>query len=257
MTETSPRIARLLRDLPGGSAQALADFWREAAATGTPLVEQVDGGNALVTFVWRGQAAETIAGWGVDVTLRRVPGTDLWHGSQRLPVDLRTLYFLAHGREDVLTIPTQPTGTGPTHLDPLNRRPFRFPADRTDPNDRPCWASLLELPAAPSEQWSQPGPGVDRGTFLPTSIRTAALGGRRRVGVYRPAGAGDEPLPVVVIFDGYLSRRVLRIPTTLDNLIAAGLIPPTMALFVNAPSGAVGSASCARARPSGRSSSGN
>jgi enterochelin esterase family protein len=34
-----------------------------------------------------------------------------------------------------------------------------------------------------------------------------------------------------------LSRTALRFPTTLDNLIAAGQIPPTMALFVDAPSG--------------------
>lgn len=234
MTETSPRVARLLRDLPDRGSRVVDDFWREVTAAGTPLVEAVDGGSALVTFLWRGEAAHTATAWGVQVELRGIAGTDLWYGSQRLPADLRTLYYLRH-RGDA--IPTDPSGLGGSHVDAFNRRPFRFPADRSDPNDRSCWASLLELPAAPAEPWSGPRPGVPRGSLLQTSVRTAALGGRRRIGVYRPAGASEEPLPLLVVFDGYLSRTVLRIPTTLDNLIAAGRIPPTLALFVHAPSG--------------------
>jgi enterochelin esterase family protein len=234
MTEVSPRIARLLRDLPGREAAVVDGFWREVTALGTPLVEAVRDGSALVTFVWRGRAARTATGWGVEVELQRIAGTDLWYGSQRLPVDLRTLYYLRHGGDG---IPTSPDEVGPTHVDGLNRRPFRFPPDRSDPNDRACWASLLELPAAPGEPWSVPRPGVPRGTLMTADLRTVALGGRRRVGVYRPAGAVADGLGLLVVFDGYLSRTVLRIPTTLDNLIAAGRIPPTMALFVHTPSG--------------------
>ncbi|MEV5822592.1 alpha/beta hydrolase-fold protein [Micromonospora harpali] len=235
MPETSPRIARLLHDLRAGGAQVLADFWREVAARGTPLIERVDGDSALVTFLWRGEAAQTTTGWGIDLTLRRVPGTDLWHGSQRLPVDLRTIYFLRHGSPE---LPTDATGRGPTHLDVLNHHPFRLPADPADPNDRELWASLLELPKAPDEPWIRHHPGVPRGTVLSTGVRTAAWGGRRRVAVYRPAVAAAGPLPLLVVFDGYLSRALLRVPVTLDNLIAAGRIPPTLALFVSAPSGA-------------------
>jgi enterochelin esterase family protein len=235
VTELSPRIARLLSDLPGGDSRVVDDFWREITATGTPLVEAFDGGTALVTFVWRGEARYTATAWGVHVELCRIAGTDLWYGSQRLPINLRTLYYLRHDGD---AIPNDPGGVGPTHVDPLNRRSFRFPADRGDPYDRPCWTSLLELPAAPAEPWSHPRPAVPRGSLLQTSVRTLALGGRRRISVYRPATGNDVPRPLLVVFDGYLSRTVLRIPTTLDNLIAGGHIPPMMALFVNAPSGA-------------------
>ncbi|MFG1804181.1 alpha/beta hydrolase-fold protein [Micromonospora carbonacea] len=235
MPETSPRIARLLHDLRAGGTQALADFWREVAARGTPLIERVDGDSALVTFLWRGEAAQTTTGWGIDLALRRVPGTDLWHGSQRLPVDLRTIYFLRHGSPE---LPTDATGRGPTHLDVFNHHPFRLPADPADPNDRELWTSLLELPKAPDEPWIRHHPGVPRGTVLTTGVRTAAWGGRRRIAVYRPAVPATGPLPLLVVFDGYLSRALLRVPATLDNLIAAGRIPPTLALFVSAPSGA-------------------
>jgi enterochelin esterase family protein len=37
----------------------------------------------------------------------------------------------------------------------------------------------------------------------------------------------------MAVLDGFLSRTVLRIPTILDNLIAAGRIPPMTALFVS------------------------
>ena len=41
-TANSQRIAALERALAAGEAGALADFWREMAERGTPLVEPVD-----------------------------------------------------------------------------------------------------------------------------------------------------------------------------------------------------------------------
>jgi enterochelin esterase-like enzyme len=235
VTETSPRIARLLEDLQRHGTRAVNDFWHEVGATGTPLVENADNGSALVTFLWRGQAAHTATAFGLYVTLRRIDGTDLWYGSQRLPTNLRTLYYLRHHSRDVL--PTTPDGTGDVHVDATNQRPFTIPGDPSDPADHSAWLSLLELPSAPKDAWSHPLAGAHRGSLLTTSLRSTALGGRRRIVAYRPAVRSTEPPALLVVFDGFLSRTVLHIPTTLDNLIAAGRIPPTMALFVNAPSG--------------------
>ena len=160
MTETSPRIARLLGDLPARGHAAVDELWQEVRAAGTPLVEAVDGGSALVTFLWRGAAAHTATGWGVDVELRRIPGTDLWCGSQRLPT-LRTHALLpaAHWRR----IPADPSGVGVSHVDALTRHPFCFPPDPGDPNGHASWASLPELPDAPAEPWSRPRVQVTRG----------------------------------------------------------------------------------------------
>jgi enterochelin esterase-like enzyme len=234
MPALSPRIARLLDDLPARGPAAVDELWREVEASGTPLIEAPDGDSALVTFVWRGEASETATAWGLNISLERIPGTDLWHGSRRLPADLRTIYYLTHASDGV---PTTLDGTGPAHVDLANPRRFHFPADRSDPTDYHTWTSILELPSAPAEPWSTPTPGVARGAMLQTSIQTSILGGRRRIGVYRPAARHRTPYALLVVFDGFLSRTVLRIPTTLDNLIAAGRIPPTMALFVNSPSG--------------------
>jgi enterochelin esterase family protein len=239
--ETSPRIARLLAELPRRGTAAVDELWRELATdAGTPVVEAVDGESALVTFLWRGAAEKASVGWGVDVPLRRVEGTDLWYGSRRLPLSLRTLYFITHAEWRVP--PTSDPADRSSHVDPLNPHPpFRFPPDPYDPTDHESFGSYLELAEAPAEPWCTPQPGVARGTHRQASVRSRAWGGRRQVGVYRPAAAHlrpGEPTALLVVFDDYLSRTVLRVPTTLDNLIAAGRIPPTTALFIHSANGA-------------------
>ncbi|GIF22112.1 enterochelin esterase family protein [Actinoplanes tereljensis] len=220
----SPRITSLLSTL---SAEALADFW---AGTTTPLIEPAPGGDVLVTFLWQGEATSTRAYWGYEIPLARVPGTDLWHGSRTMSPRVRTIYCLTHDGAE--TSPPDESGTGPSHVDLANPLRLYFPADPADPDDRDGWLSVLELPDAPPEPWTAPRAGVPAGELTDVVLPGAALGGPRPVTVYRPAGTPAEGLPVLVVFDGYLAQHVLRIPTILDNLIAEGRIPPTVALFV-------------------------
>jgi enterochelin esterase family protein len=207
-----------------GAVAAAEELWARAQRTGSPLVSPVAAdGTVEVTFVWRGEAETTSVGWGMWLDLERVPGTDLWHRSVRLPAASRTLYYLYH--EGAEGLPRDDSGTGPAHLDPLNPRPYRFPADPDDPTDHDSWASLLDLPRAPERTWSVPRREVP--------IEEHILPGGHRVAVYRPPGEPPaEGLATLVVFDGWLARAVLGVQYTLDNLIAAGLIPPTLALFV-------------------------
>jgi enterochelin esterase family protein len=180
-------------------------------------------GTVEVTFLWRGEAEQTSVCWGVWMDLTRVPGTDLWHGSIRLPANSRTLYYLAHEGADGL--PRDDSGRGPAHLDALNPRPYCFPADPDDPTDHDCWASLLDLPDAPEQTWSTPRREIP--------IEKHTLPGGRRVAVYRPPGEPPaEGTATLVVFDGWQARGALRVQHTVDNLIAAGLIPPTLVLFL-------------------------
>jgi enterochelin esterase-like enzyme len=227
-TVRSPRLARLLDD---PSPAAVDELWREVAVCGSPLIEPWDAGRVLVTFLWRGEARTTRVWWGLDLPLTRVPGTDLWTGSEVLPADLRTVYALFHDGAE--TPPAGPSPHGPSHLDQFNRMPFRFPRDPDDPADQDIWLSVLECPEAPAEPWTSLRPGVTPGHLLHTSVSSEALGGERPLTVYLPAGTPPDGLPVLVAFDGFQSRHVMRFHTTLDNLIAAGRIPPITALFVN------------------------
>jgi enterochelin esterase-like enzyme len=224
----SPRIGRLLDDPSPG---AVDELWREVAERGSPLIEPWDDGEVLATFLWRGEAETTRAWWGLDVPLVRVPGTDLWYGSEVLPSDLRTVYCLFHDGAE--TLPAGPSPHGPSHLDRFNRLPFRFPGDPDDPADHDQWLSVLQCPDAPAERWTTLHPGVTAGQLVHTSMTSEALGGERPLTVYLPAGTPPDDLPVLVAFDGFQARHVLRFHITLDNLIAAGRIPPVTALFVN------------------------
>ncbi len=224
----SPRIGRLMAD---PSPAAVDRFWTATTAAGTPLIEPLDGTSVLVTFLWRGEARSTRAWWNFDVPLARLPGTDLWHGSAVFPADLRTIYCLLH--DDAETLPADASGAGPTHIDAANPHRIHFPADPQDPDDQSTWASVLTLPDAPGEPWTAPRHDVPPGSLTAASITSTALGGSHPVTVYQPAGVPAHHAPVLVVFDGYLAQTILRIPTVLDNLIHAGKIPPTAALFVH------------------------
>ncbi|WP_020393303.1 alpha/beta hydrolase [Kribbella catacumbae] len=231
LTSISPRIGRLFDEYQGLGAVALDKFWREVAASGAPLIEEPDENSALVTFVWRGTAESTSVTWGVNLPLHRFVDSDLWFGSVRLPLDLRTLYYFCHDGADAL--PVEDTGRGLTHVDAHNAEIVHLQHDPHDETDWDCWASLLELPAAPDELWSVPRMGVPHGSVTEEFLPSTALRDTRCVSVYQPPGVRTDGLPLLVIFDGYIGKTLLRIPTTLDNLIAAGKIPPVVALFVH------------------------
>ncbi len=205
------------------------DLWQRAREHGSPLVSGVDASGLVeVTFVWRGEAERAAVGWGVRNELTRAPGTDIWHGTFRWPARMRTIYFVTHLPPGDYTYPYDPSGTGPAHIDPLNPARMLFPADPGDPTDRDGWVSTLTLPHAPEETWSRPQPGVPAGTIV-----EAVTLGDHRVSVYVPPGGRRTGGPALVVFDGYLGRTVMGIPATLDNLTAAGRIPPLTAFFVH------------------------
>jgi enterochelin esterase-like enzyme len=63
------------------------------------------------------------------------------------------------------------------------------------------------------------------------------LGNERPIWIYTPHGysAEKKPYGLLVLSDGGLYVNTARVATTLDNLIAAGLIPPLVAVMVDNP----------------------
>src|SRR5437762_12041515 len=91
----SPRIQRLRADIDVGRPGAVEEFWREVTAAGTPLVEPSDDGHALVTFLLRAEARHAKVYRFGDGEMDRLPGTDLWYRTERVPRDLRTNYWFS------------------------------------------------------------------------------------------------------------------------------------------------------------------
>lgn len=228
----SPALADLARHLAdGGGTEA---FWREIAGRGTPLVEPAADGTALVTFLARGAQRNVRlfgAPSGDHEWLDRLGDSDVWFKSFLLPDDTRLSYQLA---PDVPDLPGSPRDRrlailATAQADPLNPAPW--PQDAPDAFSRD---STLTLPAAPP----QPGleaSGAPAGTLSEFKIASPRLGNSRSITLYLPAGfdPADPRNVLLLAFDARAYLTKVPTPRILDNLIAAGRLPPVVAAFVS------------------------
>ena len=240
----SPRIEELRRAVStadrAAADEALAAFWVEVRSAGSPLVEP--GGpehphELLVTFLYQ-SAADThvlvLADFGDYVphmTLERLPETDVWFRSLRLPDDARFLYELS------VDDPAYPFTAGATVGWPSATRPDPLNPRQYD-DAKPQIFSLVELPRAPSLELSTPDESVPHGTLDERGevLKSAIFGNERKVFLYTPPdyrGEGAEPYPLLVFPASYIHQ--VRLTVILDNLIARRRIPPVVAVLVGFP----------------------
>ena len=225
----SPRLRRLQREV-AADPSAVETFWRECAGR-CPLVEPTDDPKQfLVTFLWRGDAnlARVEARGGPyrnsRTAFERLADTDVWFRSEVLPADARFVYGLivttiVEQRDSDGEVRRELVGTYP--LDPLNSNVF---------NEGP----VLELPDAPKDAWHVPGADVPKGQVRPYKFESTALNETRGLQMYTPAHFDPQRDHALAVFlDGEDCERLMSIPIVLDNLIAAGEIPPTVALMVD------------------------
>lgn len=218
----------------GGSTDA---FWKERAAEGTPLIEPLDAKQSLVTFLWRGNN-ESVRLFGSPSgnhdPLKRLGDSDVWYASYAMPNTARLSYRLA---PDVPLIEGSSMDQRRAILataqrDPLN--PRVYPALASTTIDVYQGRSVVELPQAPPQPWITPRPQVEPGRLIHHRYRSELLGNERDVWIYRPADAAPEAL--LVVFDAHAYLKEVPTPTTIDNLMADGLIPPTAVVLIGNPS---------------------
>lgn len=232
----SPRLFRLWREVRAEGAAAVERFWAEMKGK-APLVETLpaDADDRWVSFLWRGDAATRYVavvggppGPSLEKPLAPLEGTDVWYLTARMPADARFSYSFVTGSPPsyrTVAMEAMPARYWPPLPDPLNA-------------SQVLGASLAELPAAPAQPWIQMKDGVPAGALVDETVRSETLGEDRRLRVYLPAGydAKRGPYGLLVVFDGesYGDKEALiPTPVILDNLIAAGRIPPLIALFVH------------------------
>lgn len=233
----SPALARLSEQVHAGNAAALDAFWRELAQRGTPLVELIPGDDehSLVTFVYRSERAQrseddgstpaivnTLPGRDWTQALEQLPGTDVWYKSYKLPNDTRESYQFAVGGRNV--------------TDPLNPRTLVFPDD-SESGFSGWVSSVFELGNAPPQVWNTPRPDLPHGDVTYYRAPSAILEREYGVWVYTPPGYTTDGAPygLVLALDGWLYLDLIPLPTTLDNLIAAGRLPPMVGIMVSSP----------------------
>lgn len=198
----------------------------------SPLVEELDDDRYRVTVAYHDDAADDI--WvigglaGADPADRRMrpAGGGWWERSYELEGDVRTGYWF--------TTALTPSGIGDLMADPLNPRGHVYPANPDDPEDEDMTLSLIELPGATPLRWSVPAESVPQGEVAMERLASAQLDNEREVFTYTPPhyDAGQS-YPLLICFDGwaYVQEPYVPLPTVLDNLIAAGAIPPVVAVL--------------------------
>ena len=242
----SSTLSRLAAAIQRGEGRALAQFWNMIGSSGAPLVEPVEGApdTVLVTFLWRAQAdVHTVVVFGGPAIgadrsrhqLLPLRGADVWYRSYGIHRNAQFTYqFLIN---DPLT-PIRSAADiqavfARARPDPLN--PRRFPA-----SESPSAQSVVSLKESEVQQWYTKSDSIPAGRIDTIDANSRVLG-KRRIIVYTPRvqpRSGQDAthdLDVLVVFDGPAFIGIVDAPTILDNLIAARVIPPTLAAFIVHP----------------------
>lgn len=234
----SPRLQALAHDLErGGTTDA---FWQEMAQRGTPLVEPWSGQERLVTFLWRGaQHSVRLFGSpsGNHESLQRLGRSDVWWSSFVMPSDARLSYGMAPDVPGIEGTATEQRRSilATLQRDPLNPRSWAASEDGAAAVDPYQGRSVLQLPDAPAQPWSQPANGPLPGDLQRHWLHPAALGHGRDVWTYRPAGWAQTPQDqraLLVLFDAHAYLRQVPTPQIVERLQAQGLIPATAVVLV-------------------------
>ena len=233
--DPSPRIQELSKQIASGETNT-ESFWKEIAAEGTPLVEQLNANYWLVTFLWRAQhdtrsvmvtGSFNVPGPTRNNLMHRIGDSDVWYLTLKLPKGARFTYRL---------VPNNPPRSESTQTtaqaDSYN--PRRWDCPKTAKKFR-C-RSIVELPDAAPQPWIVSKPGTPPGRIEKQTIKSAIQKLDRDLIIYTPAGykSGGPPNALLVLFDGDdILSDDFQGQTTLDNLIAARKIPPTVVVMVD------------------------
>ena len=238
----SPRLATLQARLKSGDRKALDSFWKDISERGAPMVEAAPSTDryVLVTILWRGtEETRNVFVFRIgDVNrpMSRLLDTDLWYKTFQLQKGARFVYQLATNLPDPKTWQNIIRFAGDLRNDPLN--PFQFAARSNEFNPYEVNSfSAVELPSAEPQLWNVTRRTVPTGRVQRDKFASKLLGNERPIWIYTPHGyaAHKKPYGLLVLSDGGTYVNTARVPTTLDNLIAAGVIPPLVAVMVENP----------------------
>lgn len=200
-----------------GPTPASADIDRFLGEHDFPIVE-----GTRCTFVYRGEAREValrhwVFGLPTAAPFQRVPDTDLWFYVLELPEQSRIEYKIEIN-----------TGRTTTWIrDPLNHRVAHDPFGANSV----CSSANHDVPTWAHEDTSAPS-----GSLEERVLKSKALGGSRRVTLYRPARyRKSRRYPLLVVHDGQDYLRFASLKTVLDNLIHKLDIPGLVVALTQPP----------------------
>jgi len=239
---SSPRLLALKERLTAGDRSALDKFWKEISAQGAPIIESAADNDreVLVTMLWRSKEETrnvfVFRLGDVSKSMTRLLDTDLWYKTFRLQKGARFIYQFATNLPDPKEWRGIQRFADDLRNDPFN--PFQFTEhyNELNPYEGNSY-SAVELPSAEPQSWNILRPNVPAGRVQRDKFTSKLLGNDRPIWIYTPHGyASDNKVyGLLVLTDGGQYVNTVRVGIILDNLIAAGLIPPLVAVMVENP----------------------
>ena len=229
-TNGSPRLAGLARDLQAGNRQTIAAFWKEFEGK-APLVEPVaaDTRHRRVTFLWRGSdetsRVSMIGGFpsaNLAKPMRRLADSDVWYLTETHASQARFGYvFQINGPG---TLPMTDWRALMKEMEQNSPRP-----DPLNPRAYAGW-SYVELPDAPPQPWIIKNADVPTGQQTKEKFKSQTLNAEYPLNIFTPPGyeKNQDRCWLMIAFDGGFKMM----DVTLDNLLAAGKIPPLVVVGV-------------------------
>lgn len=189
------------------------DLLQRVRSEGNPLID-----GETVTFVWGGESAphliDDVHGWEENpLRLKRV-GAGTWAFSFQLARDSYLEY---------------------SFYDPKSKKRFLDPFNKNRIyNGVGSYNNFFYMPGASPSPWTKINKDIKHGKVTRHEVETWMLGsrGKRTMYLYHPPK--NEPVPLLVVYDGndYLQRG--KIAVIVDNLIAQNRIRPVaLALLQN------------------------
>jgi enterochelin esterase family protein len=243
----SPRLRALAAALDAHDPNALDAFWKAVEKDGTPLIEEVPGHpqDVRFTFLWRsdpGQVALNVRfnGWfplhaprgGFD-TFTQLRDSTVWYTSYVLDRTAHLRYELIapkgwHAAPDRATYFTMDGMEYETFHDPLNPRLSHW---------NNVAVSYAEGPDAKTSVYLEKRAGTPTGTMETLDVESRILGNRRTLRIYLPPGyrKGSRDYGLLLAYDGNQYTQSVPVPMILDNMIAAHVIAPVVAVFLESP----------------------
>jgi enterochelin esterase family protein len=239
----SPRLRALAAALHAGDTTAVDAFWKEAQA---PLLEDIPAhpNDQLFTFLWRGQPDQTALNVMLNAwlpfhkskaydTFTRLEGTNVWYTSYALP---RT----THLRYELIS----PKGWQPASsrvasfsMDGTEYEAFLDPLNPRTVNWNNSVRSYVQGAAATTSPYLEKHDDTPAGTLETLPIASKILGNSRVLRIYLPPGyaTGKASYGLLLAYDGNQYTEAVPTPTVLDNMIAARVLPPLVAVFLESP----------------------
>jgi enterochelin esterase-like enzyme len=233
----SPAIHSLEQQVSSGQLTVIDEFWSRIANLHSPIVEAdpADPTFSFVTFVWRGSndtnnvvliSPLALVNFD-DAVMGRLADTNVWFRTYRMRNDARMSYRFAVNDSLV-------------PFDKEKKFFERMKSWKTDPENPHKFdmgdgilASVLELPGAPSDKWTRDSDPSTKGNVTKGEFHSALLHNKRPVWIYTPTNFDHRKnYPLLVTMDGESYTSLVPVPIILDNLIAAGAIPPVTAVLI-------------------------